>query len=45
MSLSFVEAPALAPPEIELDPESIKQYEQELEIAQNCALPDDDEDL
>jgi GTP-binding nuclear protein Ran len=37
--------PALAPPEIEMDPTMASRYEQELEIAQQTALPDDDEDL
>lgn len=37
--------PALAPPEIQMDPDMIKQYEQEVQDAQNADLPDDDEDI
>ncbi|XP_065313335.1 GTP-binding nuclear protein Ran isoform X2 [Gordionus sp. m RMFG-2023] len=44
-NLEFVAMPALAPPEVPLDPELLNQYEQELKAAQSAALPDDDEDL
>jgi GTP-binding nuclear protein Ran len=40
-----VESPALAPPEVALDMNQIKQYEQELSIAAQTPLPDEDEDL
>jgi len=43
--LEFVEMPALQPPEIQLDPNLQKQFEKDLEEAQNCVLPDDDDDL
>jgi len=43
--LSFVETPALAQPEVKMDPNLIKQNEQELEVANKTAVPDDDEDL
>ena len=43
--LSFVEAPALAPPEVHLDVDQIRQYEQELEMAKAVPLPDEDGDL
>jgi len=42
--LEFVEAPALAPPEVKIDMAQMAQYEQELENAKNMALPDDGED-
>jgi len=44
-NLEFAEAPALAPPEVSIDPEQINQYEQELTKAAAAPLPDDDEDL
>jgi len=43
-NLTFVEAPALAPPEVELDVGMIKQWEKEAEEAAQTALPDDNED-
>eukprot|EP00020_Sapocribrum_chincoteaguense_P000851 CAMPEP_0170751676 /NCGR_PEP_ID=MMETSP0437-20130122/11575_1 /TAXON_ID=0 /ORGANISM="Sexangularia sp." /LENGTH=212 /DNA_ID=CAMNT_0011090721 /DNA_START=80 /DNA_END=718 /DNA_ORIENTATION=- len=43
--LAFVEAPALAPPEVHLDVDQIRQYEQELEMAKAVPLPDEDGDL
>jgi len=43
-NLSFVEAPALAPPEVELDVGMMKQWEKEAEEAAQTALPDDNED-
>jgi len=44
-NLIFVEAPAMVPPEVSVDPLMLKQYEQELEIASSVPLPDEDEDL
>jgi len=44
-NLEFVAMPALAPPEVEMDPSMASKYEQELEQAQNVALPDDEDDL
>merc|ERR1712025_1057627 len=43
--LMFVEMPALQPPEVQIDENLQKQYEHELKEAQNCELPDDDEEL
>jgi len=43
-NLSFVEAPALLPPDIAIDPNQMKQWEQEMETAANVALPDGDDD-
>lgn len=42
--LEFVEMPALKPPEVVIDQALQQQYEKDLEIAQNCELPDDDGD-
>jgi len=42
--LEFVEAPALAPPEVNVDAALMRQYEEELKQAQNMTLPPDDED-
>jgi len=44
-NLEFVAMPALDPPEIQMDPELIKRYEQEIEAAKNAPLPEEDEDL
>jgi GTP-binding nuclear protein Ran len=44
-NLQFVEAPALRPPEAQIDMADIARYEQELLEAVNAPLPDDDEDL
>jgi len=44
-NLEFVASVALEPPEVQMDPELIKKYEQEIEQAKNAPLPDDDEDL
>jgi GTP-binding nuclear protein Ran len=44
-NLEFVAAPAVAPPEIQMDPAWRQEIEKELQEAQNTALPDDDEDL
>ena len=45
--LKFVEAPALAPPEVEIDMEQMARNQQELEAIANMPLPegDDDDDL
>ena len=39
--LEFVAAPALAPPEVEVDPALIAKYEDELKQAANAPLPDE----
>ena len=44
-NLVFVESPALKPPEVVIDQNTVAQYEQELTAAQNVPLPDEDEDL
>jgi GTP-binding nuclear protein Ran len=44
-NLVFVESPALKPPEVSLDMDTIKKYEQQLQQAQDTPLPDEDEDL
>jgi len=44
-NLEFVAMPALLPPEVKLDQNLVKQIEKDLEEAQNCELPDDDEDI
>ena len=44
-NLTFVESPALAPPEVVLDQNVVSAYERELADAQNAPLPDEDEDL
>jgi hypothetical protein len=38
-SLEFVASPALAPPEVQLDPNLVAAYNEELEQAQNMPLP------
>jgi GTP-binding nuclear protein Ran len=43
--LNFVESPALAPAEVEIDQERRKQMEEELVEAQKIALPDEDDDM
>ncbi|OLL25862.1 GTP-binding nuclear protein spi1 [Neolecta irregularis DAH-3] len=42
-SLEFVASPALAPPEVQISPETLAQYQQELEHAQAQPLPDEDD--
>jgi len=42
--LAFVEAPALQPPEIQMDQNQIAQMQQDLQAASNVVLPDDDDD-
>ena len=44
-NLSFVESPALKPPEVLIDQSTVAQYEAELANAQAAPLPDEDEDL
>jgi GTP-binding nuclear protein Ran len=41
--LTFVESPALAPPEVAIDPTQIAMYEQELQQAAQMPLPDEDD--
>ncbi|OWF56625.1 GTP-binding nuclear protein Ran [Mizuhopecten yessoensis] len=42
-NLEFAAMPALAPPEINMDPMMAQKYEAELAEAQDVALPDDDD--
>jgi len=42
--LTFVEQPALRPPEIPLDMQQMQQYEQELQMAQQTPLPEGEDD-
>ena len=44
-SLTFVEAPALKPPEVQINEEDMARYEQELAAAAAAPLPEDDDDL
>merc|ERR1719198_944465 len=44
-NLTFVEAPALAPPEVDFDINQQRKIEQDIKEAQETALPEDDEDL
>lgn len=44
-NLEFVAMPALEPADIQMDEETKKRYEAEIEDAQKAALPDDDDDL
>lgn len=44
-NLEFVAAPALLPPEVTVDQALMKKYEEELQMAQQVGLPDDDDDL
>jgi len=43
--LQLVESIALQPREVELDMSKMQQYEQEIEIAKNIPLPDEEEDI
>jgi GTP-binding nuclear protein Ran len=43
-SIVFVEAPALAPPEADIDAAQMMRYQQELEQAATVPLPDGDDD-
>jgi hypothetical protein len=40
-TLEFVAGPALAPPEVQIDPALIAKYEDELKQAANAPLPDE----
>jgi GTP-binding nuclear protein Ran len=42
-SLEFVAAPALAPPEVQVNPELMAQYKEEMENASAMPLPDEDD--
>eukprot|EP00039_Didymoeca_costata_P000203 m.44559 g.44559 ORF g.44559 m.44559 type:complete len:217 (+) comp10114_c1_seq1:1171-1821(+) len=42
--LEFVEMPALAPPETQMDPQAIQQAESDLAAANQAPLPEDDDD-
>jgi len=42
-SLEFVAAPALAPPEVQVDQAVLEQYQKEMEAAANMPLPDEDD--
>jgi len=44
-NLTFVESPALKPPEVALDLEQVRRYEQELQSALTTPLPEEDEDI
>jgi len=45
-NLEFVAMPALDPPEVNIDPDMIRQYELEIQQAKEAPLPDDeDQDL
>ncbi|KAJ1363418.1 hypothetical protein KIN20_023284 [Parelaphostrongylus tenuis] len=44
-NLEFVATPALAPPEVTMDPTMIAQYEDDLKRAGDTELPNDDNDL
>ena len=44
-NLAFVESPALKPPEVTIDANTVARYELELSNAQAVPLPDEDEDL
>jgi GTP-binding nuclear protein RAN1, putative len=43
-NLEFVAMPALAPPEVQMDPEWQAKLENEMKEAQNTSLPDEDDD-
>ncbi|KAE9987119.1 hypothetical protein EG327_004017 [Venturia inaequalis] len=42
-SLDFVAAPALAPPEVQVDQAVLEQYQKEMEAAANMPLPDEED--
>eukprot|EP01087_Luapelamoeba_hula_P006219 TRINITY_DN162_c0_g1_i1.p1 TRINITY_DN162_c0_g1~~TRINITY_DN162_c0_g1_i1.p1 ORF type:complete len:215 (+),score=49.12 TRINITY_DN162_c0_g1_i1:64-708(+) len=44
-NLTFVEAVALRPPEVQLDTAQMQRYESELAVAAATPLPDEDEDI
>lgn len=39
----FVAAPALAPPEVQVDPVQLAEYQKEMESAAAMPLPDEDD--
>lgn len=43
-SLEFVAMPALAPPEVIMDPETVKKLEADMKDAEIAPLPEDDDD-
>jgi len=43
-NLEFVAMPALAPPEVTMDPEWRTKLENDMKEAQNTSLPDEDDD-
>ena len=43
-NLEFVQMPAVLPPEAEVDHETVKAYEEEIQKAAAMPLPDDDDD-
>ena len=43
-NLELVEMPALEPPEVQMDPQLAKRYEDEIKIASETLLPDDDDE-
>lgn len=43
-TLEFVAMPALAPPEIEMDPETVRRLEADMRDAEGAPLPEDDDD-
>jgi GTP-binding nuclear protein Ran len=44
-NLEFVASPALAPPEVQVDPALMDQYQKELQMAAEQPLPEEDDDL
>merc|ERR1712137_1086747 len=44
-NLQLTASPALQPPEVQIDPQAIAQYNQELEAASRQPLPEDEDDL
>ena len=44
-NVEFVSAPALAPPEVQIDPSMIANSEAELQAAMHQPLPEEDDDF
>jgi GTP-binding nuclear protein Ran len=44
-TLTFVESPALKPPEVQIDPAAMQQMEKDMQEAQNVPLPDEEDGL
>ncbi|KAL1228411.1 GTP-binding nuclear protein Ran [Trichinella pseudospiralis] len=44
-NLEFVAMPALAPPDVQMDPQLAARLEAEMQVASQAELPDDDEDF